>query len=852
MVEIDETLRSLSDGLVALSVRRKLPGEAVYRIRSGLKAADYLTLINQASVLALSDEPSARTLAYEIATHSLGLKDEASPELVGAVDFLLARLGNFPGRWLLRQRYPGAEKFRSPPLLRLEASARQRENTVPEFGKPLTDFQADLLHTLSEPAPVSVSAPTSAGKSFVLSLQILRRLRSRPGARVAYIVPTRALIREVMLRLRQELVGGGLGGASIRCVPQPALPEDVPEGVIYVLTQERLLSLLYAAGDTFGLELMVVDEAHGIGEGARGILLQTAVEHVLKRSPKVELVFASPPIGNPEVFLDLFTKGAGRIRRERHSPVAQNFILIEGVRKQPDRLKFELIRGDRRIDLGERCTSNLGWRVGCLKRRAQIAALVTGERDGCLVYANGAWEAEEIANDLTDMRPEGTIHPEVQDFIDYISEQIHDEYPLISALRRGVAFHHGEMPATVRAGVEDLFRQRKLRFISCTSTLLQGVNLPARHLVAEKPRRGNGHPLTGAEFTNLAGRAGRLMREFHGNVWCVNPGEWNQRPHDSIQVVKVASAFDKALADPMRLMEAAKDPNFDDRSGLITATLGRILSEHILPNAPLKLPANHPAEKDLELVVEELKSLRLALPPDVFARNSAVLPLKLEKLYERLTAEADIEAFVPTHPFQDDSFERLQNILKLLQEVFDGKTHFGYRFDATLSLKWMKQHTLREIIEARRTWQIQNNRPLQPIGEVIRTMIQAIERRIRFKLVRSLRAYHDVLHVALLARGMRAEAEHLIPLHVYMECGASNSVVLNLISLGFSRTSALVLYKTGIFPQESSPERCRHLVTRWFNDLKIPVTVRREAEQLLGISAKKAKTAGDKGRARPD
>lgn len=845
MSGIDDALRDLSDRLVALSVRRKLPGEATIRIGSGLKSQDYLTLINQASILALSDDPSARTLAYEIATHSLGLKDEASPQLVGAVDFLLARLGNFPGRSLLRHRYPKAGNFKPPPLLRLEATAREHENTVPEFGKPLTDFQADLLRTLGEPDAVSVSAPTSAGKSFVLSLQILRRLRAHTGARVAYIVPTRALIREVMLRLRYELSLGGLNGASIRCVPQPALPQDVPEGIVYVLTQERLLSLLHAAGDTFGLELLVVDEAHGVGEGARGVLLQTAVEHVLKRSPSVELIFASPPIRNPEIFLELFTHGKGQVRREHHSPVAQNFIVVETVPKRPDRLRFELLRADRRISLGERRTSEFEWRVGSLRRRAQIATLVTRELDGCLVYANGAWEAEEIAKELTDLRSEGPVHADVQDFIDYVTDQIHDEYPLIAALRRGIGFHHGEMPATVRAGVEDLFRQRKLRFIACTSTLLQGVNLPARHLVVERPRRGNGHPLTGAEFTNLAGRAGRLLREFHGNVWCIEPGGWSQQPHDSAQVVKVTAAFEKALANASSLQEAAKNPHFDDRNGLVTAALGRILSEHVIPGTPLILPINHPAREDLRLVIEELKAVPLRLPADVFTRNSAILPLKLEKLFAVLSDEPDLDAYVPSHPFQDDAFERLERILKLLQEIFEGKKHLGYRFDATLSIKWMKQHTLREIIEARRTWQSQNNRTLQPIGEIIRSMIQAIERRIRFKLVRSLRAYHDVLYVTLAAKGMQAEAERLLPIHVYMECGASNPVVLNLISLGFSRTSALILYKTNIFPQEGSPERCRYFLTQWLHALKIPATVRREAEQLLGIRSKTPKAPQD-------
>ena len=86
------------------------------------------------------------------------------------------------------------------------------------------------------------------------------------------------------------------------------------------------------------------------------------------------------------------------------------------------------------------------------ERRAQLALRRDGERDGCLVYANGAWEAEKTAEALAALRPAHEPPQEVQDFITYIKENIHAEYALLKTLKAGVAFHHGEMPAGVRAG----------------------------------------------------------------------------------------------------------------------------------------------------------------------------------------------------------------------------------------------------------------------------------------------------------------------------------------------------------------------------------------------------------------
>lgn len=840
--ESEPAIQDLADRLIASSIWRKLPGRAVRRDVSTLDRDQYFTLINRASILALDPSPKARTLAYEIATHSLALRDKASPELVAAVDLLLARLGNFPGRQLLRARYPHAADTRKPPSLCLEAFAREVENTIPEFERPLTDFQLELLRDLSKEKAVSVSAPTSAGKSFVLCLRIIRQLRAKTRAQVAYVVPTRALIREVMVRLRQEFEKSGLLDVSIRCVPQPAKPEDTANGVVYVLTQERLLSLLHASELAFGLDLLVVDEAHGIGEGARGILLQTAVENALRRSPGAEVVFASPMIANPDEFLRLFSGNEGGVVNETHSPVAQNYILVDRLRREPHHVHFTLLRQRNRIPLGVRQTEQT-WTGSAIQRRAQLAALVTNETDGCLVYANGAWEAEHLAAEVARFRRDDMIATEVQEFIEYVGDQVHPEYPLIAALKCGVGFHHGEMPPSVRAGVEDLFRARKLQFICCTSTLLQGVNLPARHLVVEKPRRGNGRPLGQAEFINLAGRAGRLLREFHGNVWCLSPDEWPSPPQDQTEQAVVSPAFTRTLAQSAgSFSEALANDRYVDRSGAVTASIGRILTEYVFTGSNLPLPEQEPARTLIAEAFLQIKDANFRLPQPVFARNSSVLPAKLERLYDALSAEADLDPWLPCYPYAEDCFERLERIFKLLQEVLESRPGLGYRFDAVLAMKWMRQHNLRQIIEARRKWQEENRKTLTPIEDVIRNMIRSIEQRIRFKLVRSLRAYHDVLSTVLIARNRASEAETMLPLHLYMECGACSQVALNLISLGFSRTAALLLYNLRIFPQDASPELCRQIILHAnLEELKVPATVRREARHLLGPSQHKGK-----------
>jgi hypothetical protein len=119
--------------------------------------------------------------------------------------------------------------------------------------------------------------------------------------------------------------------------------------------------------------------------------------------------------------------------------------------------------------------------------------------------------------------------------------------------------------------------------------------------------------------------------------------------------------------------------------------------------------------------------------------------------------------------------------------------------------------------------------------DVIYDVIEDLEKVIRHRFVKHLRAYNDVLGVVLGERELLVEAGSLIPMHLYLECGASDPVALGLISIGLSRTSALILKKRIRFPNESTPEDCMRILSRV--DLKrygVPAFIRREVELLVG------------------
>jgi hypothetical protein len=110
---------------------------------------------------------------------------------------------------------------------------------------------------------------------------------------------------------------------------------------------------------------------------------------------------------------------------------------------------------------------------------------------------------------------------------------------LVDFIRKGVGFHFGKLPQKVRDIVERLYESGDINYLFCTSTLLEGVNLPAQNIFILNNQIGNRN-LQSIDFWNLAGRAGRLTKELCGNVICVRwtnkDGRWNTT--ESIEIIK--------------------------------------------------------------------------------------------------------------------------------------------------------------------------------------------------------------------------------------------------------------------------------------------------------------------------
>lgn len=76
--------------------------------------------------------------------------------------------------------------------------------------------------------------------------------------------------------------------------------------------------------------------------------------------------------------------------------------------------------------------------------------------------------------------------------------------------------------------IEKLFKDEKITAMFCTSTLVEGVNLPADNLFITSYYSGRAQ-MTDVDFRNLVGRVGRIQYNLSGNVFMISDETRNNK-----------------------------------------------------------------------------------------------------------------------------------------------------------------------------------------------------------------------------------------------------------------------------------------------------------------------------------
>lgn len=800
---------------------------------------EYLCKIS--SIKSLSDNDDEQALAYEIITKLFKNFYTTYPNLYSIAYSILSRLGNFPNRELLNDYGFNHDNLNQSPILKIETISREIENGISLLGNKslLTDFQKQFFDILTNEKFYSVSAPTSAGKSYIFTLSIIKRFIDNRKEKIVLVVPTRALIKELSEKVFSGLKKYKLlNEIDVRTVP--IAEEDINDkGIIYILTQERLNTLLTET--EISLDTLFIDEAQEI-QSNRGVVLQNTLEIVLSKFPNINLFFASPLISNPKYFNELLNLDYDNNHfTENLSPVGQNIIFLSSITQKPKLAKIELLHSNEYIDLGE---ITFAGKFRDTDRMITLAKEITKDDELTLIYCNNPSDTERLALKIANSINEEIDDDEIKSLINFIEEDIHVEYSLIECLKKGVVYHYGKVPSTVRAGIEKLASDKKLKFVFSTSTLLQGVNLPAKNIILFNPFKGQGKPMERRDFLNLIGRAGRLKYEFQGNIWCIDPSDWENKSFEGEKLQAIESFYIKVLNDKSELLlELSKDhTNIDFNEYL--PVFGKFYADFLIRDTNIRDNKKLINPDKLDQIINECKKYNLELSNEIIKKHYSIHPKSLNELYLFFKNEDNLKDWVPKNVFQkkkefpsyeDGTNERLLKIFKKIDNIFLNRKNFQYTLYAKYASSWIHDNTLSEIINDNHTYYLKDN-PSRTINASIRETLDIIESHVRFKYVLYTGAYIDILKLVIDEKELTEDEFQNIPnLPLYLECGSADSVVINLISLGLSRLTSIKLKKSKYFScEEPTSTNCfKALQNIELNHLDIPDICKQEIKNLL-------------------
>ena len=811
---------------------------------------DIKYLLMCASIFANSTNAKHLDTAFRISQYVIQNNETDENQKVSAT-YILDKMTNQGAIKLAieRERIPRNYKEDVPFEFQLDSMNRLMKYSIFDKNEnliPINMFQYEVLEGIRKNDWVSISAPTSAGKSFILLQRIKMYFENVDKGTIVYVVPTRALIHQVERDIKKLCIDNRIADTLVTNVPFIDNLTNNFQKIVFVLTQERLQWLLND-NQTFSPDILIIDEAQKIGDGARGIILQQTIEEVSRRSTQVEMIFSSPMTSNPEILLEQSTHETRKETIEREQvTVNQNLLWVNQIFRKPKEWEMYLCTEENKVNLGgitlnQKPNNNT-------ERLAFVSHILADPFGGNLIYTNIPSSAENCAQKLWELQEaeNDSSHPEILELIDLIKESVNPNYTLANVLSRGIGYHYGNMPLIIKNEIERLFSEGIIQFLVCTSTLIEGINLPAKNIFIRGPQKGRGVPMGEMDFWNLAGRAGRQGKEFQGNVICIDTSKkeiWNNSPPEVRKKYVIEKAVDNLLLkeeDAHNLgafidegaprSQSIKHPELE--YGFTYLTGEYIRNNGLIGSTSLakyNTDSINNLEKSIEVAIKDVE-----VPHNIMLKHTGVSPIAQQKLLEFFKSQQlVIDLYTPVHPSRRDALQYYMGIIDTIQEILSGE-HPGknYHF-SLLILEWMRGYPLSRIIDRNIAfWKKRDNK--KSTQSIIRETMKDIEEFARFKFIKYFACYRDILNYFLESQQLIAE-DSLTDINLWLELGASEKTPISLISLGFTRTTALGLAKL-LKDQNLDREECILLLTQinWEKVAISPIELR-EITQILQL-----------------
>lgn len=402
------------------------------------------------------------------------------------------------------------------------------------------DFQIHSFLAIKNNDNLLVCAPTSSGKTSVAKYATIYNLIKREGI-VIYTTPIKSLSNEKYEEMKELLNPLGYEVGLITGDQKINLDANFIIMTAEILSNALFLKEIENEKSYYDLDLniidkincVIMDEIHFISDDSRGHIWENTI---ILLKDKVQIVGLSATIDDPENFAswigNIKNKQITLVKKyDRPIPIEYSFfdgdelniIMDENGKYYGDEFSKSiqnyksyqnLLIKDKKNFISNYLNSFITYSI---KNNLFQLAFIVFSKKNCEKLA------EMVQINLNTIKESRHVIKQLELLLGH-HYKIYRDLPrykqVVNLIEKGICFHHAGLPVILKEAIEKLYKNNLIKILFATETIAVGVNMPIRTIVFTSLEKKSNvvRLLNGAEFKQIAGRAGRRGLDTKGNV----------------------------------------------------------------------------------------------------------------------------------------------------------------------------------------------------------------------------------------------------------------------------------------------------------------------------------------------
>jgi len=396
-----------------------------------------------------------------------------------------------------------------------------------------------------------IQLPTGVGKTKSIELIIRSAFLANRATTAIIVAPLRALCNEITSDMNQAFADEVIINQFSDVLQEDFSLDfsDLLKKRIVVCTPEKLSYIMHHQDDVItDIDLFIFDEGHMFDDGSRGALYELLISEIRdKITTEKQFVLLSAVLSNAEQIREWLFKTSGVLASSEKIKATPKSIGFASQTKDINYFSDDASESDYFIPKSIE-TSSLKKLKG--ERAVRYFPIITDAKDiaiyyaiklcqngGIAIYVNRTDSVLTVIRRILDLYKREysfarlltvTNNEQAEKICNLIKAYYGEKHEFSQAAMLGVFPHYANLPNGIKIAIEYAVRHNHIRFVVCTSTLAQGVNIPIKYLFMTSFRLSK-NSMQIRSFQNLIGRTARSGMYTEGSIVVTDPKFYDQR-----------------------------------------------------------------------------------------------------------------------------------------------------------------------------------------------------------------------------------------------------------------------------------------------------------------------------------